>query len=255
MDSQTQAKRGADASAAKVAEPKNGNANGAHHDAKKASKLEKARAKKAKAVAKHEKAPKPPPQYPDALVAFMMTEWAPRDGKAPEPIKNVEAFLARRRALSKAFPGEVLVIPTGHEKVRSNDTTYRFRPGSDFFYLTGNLEPDCVLVLVPKGKNRHTDVLFVEPNNGRSDKTFFTDHAKGELWVGARLGVPESGARFGASTSAEACPSSNIFSRKPPRNAASSAGSRRRPRRSPATPKGTRRKTPSSRSTSARCAS
>ena len=40
-------------------------------------------------------------------------------------------------------------------------------------------------------------MLFVEPNPGRSDATFFTDRIKGELWVGPRLGVPQSQARFG----------------------------------------------------------
>jgi Xaa-Pro aminopeptidase len=137
------------------------------------------------------------PPYPDALVDFMMTDWAPRDGALPEPMPNAAAFAKRRRALSKAFPGETLVIPTGHEKVRANDTHYRFRAGSDFFYLTGNLEPDSVLVLEPKASGGHRDVLFVESNPGRKDKTFFTDRNKGELWVGPRLGVAESRARFG----------------------------------------------------------
>ena len=40
-------------------------------------------------------------------------------------------------------------------------------------------------------------MLFVEPNPGKSDSTFFTDRQKGELWVGPRLGVPQSAARFG----------------------------------------------------------
>ena len=88
------------------------------------------------------------------------------------------------------------MIPTGHAKVRSNDTHYRFRPGSDFYYLTGNLEPDCVLILEPVEGGGHRDVLFVEPNPGRSDATFFTDRVKGALWVGPRLGVPESRARY-----------------------------------------------------------
>ncbi|MFO0550545.1 MAG: aminopeptidase P family protein [Polyangiaceae bacterium] len=140
---------------------------------------------------------KAPPQHPDALVAFMMKGWQPRDTTPPAPIEDVEAFARRRRTLSHKFPGDYLVIPTGHEKVRANDTYYRFRPGSDFFYLTGNVEPDCVLVLEPKARGGHKHVLFVEPNPGRSDKTFFTDHAKGELWVGARLGVAESKVRFG----------------------------------------------------------
>ena len=153
---------------------------------------EKSNDKKAKQ--KKGKTPKRPPNYPDALVDFMMKEWAPREVDA-SAIPHAEVFAARRRALSKLFPGETLVIPTGHEKVRSNDTVYRFRPGSDFYYLTGNLEPDCVLALEPK-KRGHRDILFVEPNPGRTDKTFFTDHAKGELWVGARLGVPESRTRF-----------------------------------------------------------
>ncbi|WNG18292.1 aminopeptidase P family protein [Cystobacter fuscus] len=134
---------------------------------------------------------------PPALLDFMMKDWKPATTKPPPRLKHAESFLARRRALSKLFPGETLVIPTGHEKVRANDTHYRFRPGSDFYYLTGNLEPDCVLVMEPKQGGGHTDILFVEPNPGRSDPTFFTDHVKGELWVGPRLGVEQSKARYG----------------------------------------------------------
>lgn len=126
----------------------------------------------------------------------MMRDWAPRED-AVVPRDHVDVFRARRQKLSQRFRGDLLVIPTGHEKTRANDTTYRFRPGSDFFYLTGNLEPDCVLVLAPNARGGHDHVLFVEPNPGRSDKTFFTDHAKGELWVGPRLGVKESARRFG----------------------------------------------------------
>lgn len=109
---------------------------------------------------------------------------------------NAAAFAARRRRLSELYPGETLIIPTGHEKVRANDTTYRFRPGTDFYYYTGNLEPDCVLVMLPEGGG-HLDALFVEPNPGRSDPTFFTDRKKGELWVGARLGIEGSARRYG----------------------------------------------------------
>lgn len=137
------------------------------------------------------------PATPEALVRFMMKDWDVGGGPLPAPLPHASVFQARRRALSKRFPAETLVVPTGHEKVRANDTHYRFRPGSDFFYLTGNHEPDCVLVLEPKAGGGHRDILFVEPNPGRSDPTFFTDRNKGELWVGARLGVPESKAFFG----------------------------------------------------------
>jgi Xaa-Pro aminopeptidase len=133
---------------------------------------------------------------PDALLKFMVQGWRPPTARMPEPIAHHEVFYGRRRAVSKMFPGETLVIPTGHEKVRSNDTNYAFRPGTEFYYLTGNLEPDCVLVMEAEEGGGHRDVLFVEPNPGKSDATFFTDRSKGELWVGSRLGVPESKVRF-----------------------------------------------------------
>jgi Xaa-Pro aminopeptidase len=134
---------------------------------------------------------------PPALLKFMLESWKPALRKLPPAIKNAATFRARRRALSAHFPGETLVIPTGHEKVRSNDTNYRFRPGTEFYYLTGNTEPDCVLVMQPLEGGGHKDILFVEPNPGRSDATFYTDRRKGELWVGPRLGVEQSRAKFG----------------------------------------------------------
>jgi Xaa-Pro aminopeptidase len=136
---------------------------------------------------------------PQALLDFMVSDWAPREG-TPALVDGAEHFRARREALSRLFPGDVLVVPTGHAKVRSNDTTFRFRPGTDFYYLTGNLEADCVLVMTPHAGGGHACALFVEPNPGKTDTTFFTDRAKGELWVGPRLGVPESAARFGLPT-------------------------------------------------------
>ena len=136
----------------------------------------------------------PPPK---ALLDFMVQDWAEAPTPPVEPLEDHAAFARRRRALSEIFAGEMLVIPTGHEKVRSNDTHFRFRPATDFYYLTGCVEPDCVLVMIPEADGGHRDVLFVEPNPGRSDATFFTDRIKGELWVGPRLGVPESLVRFG----------------------------------------------------------
>ena len=135
-------------------------------------------------------------QTPSALLDFMLRDWKPRSGKPPRPLKNAAVFAARRRAISRMFPGELLIIPTGHEKVRANDTHFRFRPSSDFYYLTGNLEPDCVLILDPQASGGHQDLLFVEPNS-RGDSTFFTDRSRGELWVGPRMGVSASEAYFG----------------------------------------------------------
>jgi Xaa-Pro aminopeptidase len=135
---------------------------------------------------------------PEALVRFMMTEWKTQPKPLPKPVAAARFHSRRRAALSHRFPGEVLVVPTGQEKIRANDVFYRFRPGSDFFYLTGNTEADCVLVMTPRvGDGGHDSHLFVEPNPGRASETFYTDRKKGELWVGGRLGVEQSRARFG----------------------------------------------------------
>jgi Xaa-Pro aminopeptidase len=136
------------------------------------------------------------PNTPPALVDFMCRDWAEPTGDLPAAIDGAENFRARRLALSARFPGEALVIPTGGEKVRANDTNYRFRPGTDFYYLTGNIEPESVLVMLPEGEG-HRDVLFVHPNPRKTDTTFFTDRIKGELWVGPRMGVQESEAHYG----------------------------------------------------------
>ncbi|MFO0596992.1 MAG: aminopeptidase P family protein [Myxococcaceae bacterium] len=133
---------------------------------------------------------------PKALLEFMMKDWKPQSDKLPAAHRHAKIFRARRDALSAKFPGDVLVIPTGHEQCRANDTYFRFRAGSDFFWLTGKLEPDCVLVMVPSARGGHDAHLFVEPNPGRSDETFYTDRKKGELWVGARFGVTQSCAYF-----------------------------------------------------------
>ncbi len=146
-----------------------------------------------KPTASHDSGP------PENLLAFMVTGWATPPGTPAPAIEGAERFAARRAALARAFPGEVVVVPTGHQKVRANDTAYRFRPGTDFYYLTGNLEPDNVLVLAP-GRDGEVATLYCEPNPGKTDATFFTDRAKGELWVGPRLGLPQTAQRYGVAT-------------------------------------------------------
>lgn len=143
------------------------------------------------ANASHDTAP------PQALVEFMMRGWKEPSRRPAAKVPGLARHVARRAALSARFPGEALVIPTGHEKVRANDTTYRFRPGLDFFYLTGNPEPDCVLALVPREGGGHASVLFTEPEVDRSTPAFFTNRARGALWVGPRLGLAGSKARYG----------------------------------------------------------
>ena len=134
---------------------------------------------------------------PKALIDYMMSGWKEPSKKPAPKVKGLERYAARRKALAAMFPGEPLVLPTGHEKIRSNDTGYKFRSGSDFYYLTGNLEADCVLVLAARPEGGHQEVLFAEPEVDRSTPAFFTDRARGALWVGARLGLEGTRVRYG----------------------------------------------------------
>lgn len=79
------------------------------------------------------------------------------------------------------------VIPTSPHRVRNHDCEYRFRPDSDFWYLTGFAEPESVLVLLSEGrteKGEHTpqgepmSILFLRPKD-----------AQAEVWNGRRLGI------------------------------------------------------------------
>lgn len=133
----------------------------------------------------------PPPNF----ISFMMKNWESVERAPVPPFEHAASTRERRERLSRHFPGEVLVVASGHLKVRANDEYYPFRACSDFFYLTGQQEPDCVLVMVPEQQG-HRAILFVEPNPGKTDASFFTDRVKGELWEGAQLGVPESAARY-----------------------------------------------------------
>ncbi|MBV8491122.1 MAG: aminopeptidase P family protein [Candidatus Eremiobacteraeota bacterium] len=133
-------------------------------------------------------------ETPQALIDFMATGWVERPlSAATHP--QAARFAARREALSRAYPGTYLVVPAGGEKVRANDTYYRFRPSSDFAYLMGGGEPGAVLVLEPEGA-RHRTILFVNAHN-RGTPAFFTDRVHGELWVGPHRGVDESQLYYG----------------------------------------------------------
>jgi len=130
------------------------------------------------------------PQFPEKLLEFMRTGW--RDSSLVDltPLPQAPCHARRREALSHAFPGETLVIPTGREQVRANDTFYPFRPGSDFAWLTGEYDPEAVLVLHPAAGG-HNAVVYARPRSSRETDEFFRDSQYGELWVGRRYSLGE----------------------------------------------------------------
>ena len=82
-------------------------------------------------------------------------------------------------------PHSVAIIPAAREATRSNDTNYRFRQDSDFFYLTGFEEPEAIAVIKPG--ETHEYVLFVRPRDPER-----------EIWDGRRAGVEGAVSEFGA---------------------------------------------------------
>ena len=136
------------------------------------------------------------PERPVRLLELMATGWAERTEELPAPSAGAAPRAERRRALAARFPGEWLVVPTGGYKVRSNDTEYRFRPGTEFAHLVGSAEPDAVLVVDPDG----AAVLYQAPTMDRSTPAFFTDRMYGELWVGPRPTLAATSALLGVDT-------------------------------------------------------
>jgi Xaa-Pro aminopeptidase len=94
-------------------------------------------------------------------------------------------YAKRRKALIERTGGAAVVLPTSPERVRSRDTHYRYRPDSDFLYLTGFPEPEAVLVLTP-GHPEHETVLFVRPKDRER-----------EIWDGFRHGPEGAVEAFG----------------------------------------------------------
>lgn len=90
------------------------------------------------------------------------------------------------------------VVFSGSAAIRNNDCEYRFRPHSDFWYLTGFAEPDSVLVLLPKAEGSKT-VLFLRKRI-----------KKEEIWNGVRLGVERAPAELGVD---EAYPIEELWDR------------------------------------------
>jgi Xaa-Pro aminopeptidase len=87
--------------------------------------------------------------------------------------------------MRRMAPRSVAIIPGAHDTTRSNDTHYRFRQDSDFFYLTGFEEPDAVAVIRPGADEKYT--LFVRPRDPER-----------EIWDGRRAGVEGAKSEFGA---------------------------------------------------------
>jgi Xaa-Pro aminopeptidase len=82
-------------------------------------------------------------------------------------------YRARREALAKKAGGvTVLFAP-----LEENDAVYGFRQEDNFYYLSGDTEPGCALLIAPAADAKgdtparaYTEILFLPPRNLREEK-------------------------------------------------------------------------------------
>ena len=89
----------------------------------------------------------------------------------------VKEYASRRKAMMGLMQADsIAIIPSAKMALRNRDVDYVFRQDSDFWYLTGHVEPNAVLVLLP-GREQGESILFCNERDPQR-----------ELWDGIRLG-------------------------------------------------------------------
>ncbi len=129
---------------------------------------------------------------------YMASGWAEPSGEMPTAADVAAFAAARRQALSALFPGRRLIVPAGEEAMRSNDVEYAFRANSAFVHLTGwgfGAVPGSVLELAPRD-GAHVATLYLPPPAGPGSQEMFTDHGRGEFWIGPQPTIEELAAQF-----------------------------------------------------------
>lgn len=84
-------------------------------------------------------------------------------------------YQERRARLAKAMQRGIAIIPTAAERLRNRDTHHPYRFDSYFYYLTGFIEPQAVLVIVAGDESK--SILFCRDKNEER-----------EIWDGFRHG-------------------------------------------------------------------
>ncbi|MEM7194720.1 MAG: Xaa-Pro aminopeptidase [Pseudomonadota bacterium] len=97
-----------------------------------------------------------------------------------------DVYQRRRQDLMHFMSDGIAILPTAPHQSRNGDVLFRFRPDSDFYYLTHFPEPEAVAVIAP-GRPEGEFILFCRPKD-----------PKKEIWDGRRLGTEGAIEEFGA---------------------------------------------------------
>jgi Xaa-Pro aminopeptidase len=100
---------------------------------------------------------------------------------------NAEEFSSRRDILAGKLNDGVIIVKGNGLKSRNQDVDYKFRQGSDFYYLSGFDEAGATLLILP-GEDKKF-ILFVKENNPRM-----------AIWSGKTYGVRGAMKIFNADT-------------------------------------------------------
>ena len=99
---------------------------------------------------------------------------------------TLSEFQKRREKFSDLMmKNSIAIIPSNMTTIMTHDIPYTFRQNSNFYYLTGFMEPTSILV-IQKMENKVSYILFVRPKDFNR-----------ELWDGARCGVEKANQIFG----------------------------------------------------------
>lgn len=130
---------------------------------------------------------------------FMLAGWGEAAPVLVQENPTVAYTAERRSRLAQALPAELLIVPVGQPRARSNDDDHRFRPGTDHVWLTGNTVAESVLLVDTTGGVAGA-VLYVRAPSGRDGDEFWQDPALGDLWVGPRPSLAETETALGIET-------------------------------------------------------
>ncbi len=97
-----------------------------------------------------------------------------------------EVFAGRRRRIAERLGRGAMVLGAAPHRIKSGDTTYRYRADSELFYVTGVASADTAAVLRPFA-DEDRFVLFVPEKDPVA-----------ELWTGHRMSPEEAKERFQA---------------------------------------------------------
>ena len=109
------------------------------------------------------------PRSTPALSTLMSSGWAEPTAQPEFSADAIELAGRRRAQLAAHFAGELLLLPAGPVKIRSNDVSHYFRAHTSFAYLTGlgaESDPDSVLAIDVDAEGLGHSTLFMRPSTG-----------------------------------------------------------------------------------------